>query len=110
MWSLLSPCRGRSNHDGTDSLRWFPPEVISHAVWHYHRFLLGLRFVEELPANRCIVVTCQTVRQWCQKFGSEYALNLNRWQCLESDVWHLDELFIEIGDESHYLWLAVNRG
>jgi putative transposase len=49
----------------------FPPEIISHAVWLYHRFCLSFRDVEDLLAERGITVTYETVRQWCRKFGPE---------------------------------------
>ena len=58
----------------------FPREVISHGVWLYHRFSLSLRDVEELLAKRGITVTHETIRQWCRKFGPEYARKLNRRQ------------------------------
>ena len=51
----------------------FPPEIISHAVWLYHRFSLSFREVEELLAKRGIVVSYETIRQWCRKFGPQYA-------------------------------------
>ncbi len=51
----------------------FPFEIISHAVWLYHRFCLSFREVEELLAERGITVTYETVRQWCWKFGPNYA-------------------------------------
>ena len=43
----------------------FPPEIISHAVWLYHRFSLSFRDVEDLLAERGITVTYETIRQWC---------------------------------------------
>ena len=52
----------------------FPREVISHSVWLYHRFSLSFRDVEELLAKRGIIVSYETIRQWCRKFGPEYAL------------------------------------
>ncbi len=52
----------------------FPPEVISHAVWLYFRFPLGLRMVEELLAARGITVSHETVRQWAFKFGQAFAI------------------------------------
>ena len=58
----------------------YPPEIISHAVWLYHRFCLSFRDVEDLLAERGIMVTYETVRQWCRKFGSEYARRLKRRQ------------------------------
>jgi putative transposase len=42
----------------------FPPEIISHAVWLYHRFCLRFRDVEEFLAKRGIMVTYETIRQW----------------------------------------------
>jgi putative transposase len=51
----------------------FLSEIISHAVWLYHRFCLSFREVEELLAERGVTVTYETVRQWCQKFGPQYA-------------------------------------
>ncbi len=50
----------------------FPSEIISHAVWLYHRFWLSFREVEELLAERGIMGTYETVRQWCRKFGPAY--------------------------------------
>ncbi len=58
----------------------FPSEIISHAVWLYHRFCLSFREVEELLAKRGISVTYETVRQWCQKFGPAYARKLKKQQ------------------------------
>ena len=51
----------------------FPSEIISHAVWLYHRFGLSFRDVEDLLAERGITVSYETIRQWCQAFGPDYA-------------------------------------
>ena len=51
----------------------FPPEIISHAVWLYHRYCLSFRDVEDLLAERGITVSYETIRQWCGKFGPDYA-------------------------------------
>ena len=87
----------------------FPGEVISHGVWVYHRFTLSFRDVEELLAKRGIAVTHETIRQWCRKFGPEYARRLRRHQSRLADIWHLDEVFVKIGGERHYLWRAVDQ-
>ena len=58
----------------------FPPEIISHAVWLYHRYCLSFRDVEDLLAERGIIVSYETVRQWCGKFGPDYARQLKRRQ------------------------------
>ena len=47
----------------------FPPEIISHAVWLYHRFTLSFRDIEDLLAERGVIVTYESIRQWCMKFG-----------------------------------------
>ena len=87
----------------------FPTEIISHAVWLYHRFCLSFRDVEDLLAERGIVVTHETVRQWCRKFGPDYARKLRRRRGRLGDTWHLDELFVNIQGRRHYLWRAVDQ-
>ena len=86
----------------------FPPEIITHAVWLYHRFCLSLRDVEDLLAERGIVVSYETIRQWCRKFGTEYARTLKRRQGRLGDTWYLDELFVTIQGKRQYLWRAVD--
>ncbi len=87
----------------------FPREIISHAVWLYHRFCLSFRDVEDLLAERGILVSYETIRQWCQKFGPEYSRRLKQRQGRLGDTWHLDELFVNIGGQRHYLWRAVDQ-
>ncbi len=87
----------------------FPPQIISHAVWLYHRFCLSFRDIEDLLAERGVIVSHETVRQWCQKFGLDYARYLRRRQGRRGDVWHLDELFVNIRGKRHYLWRAVEQ-
>jgi putative transposase len=48
----------------------FPPEIISYAVWLYFRFSLSFRDVEELLAQRGIVVTYETVRAMVSQIWS----------------------------------------
>src|ERR1700730_17570207 len=72
----------------------FPPEIISYAVWVYHPFCLSFRDVEDLLAERGIIVSYETIRIWCQKFDPGYARKLKRRQGRLGDIWHLDEVFI----------------
>jgi putative transposase len=60
----------------------FPPEIVSHAVWLCYRFALSFRDVEDLLAKRGVTVTYETIRQWCSKFGRNYARQLRRRQYL----------------------------
>jgi putative transposase len=87
----------------------FPSEIISHAVWLYHRFCLSFREVEKLLAERGVTVTYESVRQWCQKFGPAYARKLKKQQGRLSDTWHIDEVFITIQGQRQYLWRAVDQ-
>ncbi|PWI04769.1 IS6 family transposase [Streptomyces sp. NWU339] len=83
-------------------------EVIAHCVWLYHRFPLSFREVEELMLERGVLVSHETVRRWCVKFGQAYANGLRRRRARPGDTWHLDEVFIKINGERKYLWRAVD--
>ena len=87
----------------------FPPEIISHAVWLYHRFCLSFRDVEDLLAQRGVTVSYETIRQWCQTFGLEYARKLRRRRGRMGDTWYLDELFVTMQGQRHCLWRAVDQ-
>ncbi len=87
----------------------FPQESISHAVWLYFRCSLSFRDVEELLAARGVVVTYETIRQWCRKFGQQYANELRRRRAQPGDKWHLDEVFLKINGKTYYLWRAVDQ-
>src|ERR671923_1486838 len=87
----------------------FLGEIISHAVWLYFRFPLSHRDVEELLFIRGVVVSYEAMRKWCRKFGQPYANQLRRRRLRPGDKWHLDEVFLTINGERHYLWRAVDR-
>ena len=87
----------------------FPAEIISHAVWLYHVFSLSLRDVELILAERGIVVTHESIRHWCLKFGSDFARRLRRRRPQPGDTWHLDEVFIRIRGVLHYLSIMRRR-
>jgi putative transposase len=87
----------------------FPAEIISHGVWLYYRFCLSYRDVEELLFERGVVVTYEAIRKWCRKFGQHYANQLRHRRPRPGDKWHLDEVFLTINGERHYLWRAVDQ-
>jgi putative transposase len=87
----------------------FPAEIISHYVWLYFRFCLSYRDIGELMAERGISLAYEAVRYWCRKFGQAYANALRRWRLWPGDKWHLDEVFLTINKERHYLWRAVDQ-
>src|SRR5919198_1963153 len=87
----------------------FPGEIISHAVWLYFRFPLSHRDVEEFLFVRGIIVSYEAIRKWCRKFGQQYANQLRRRRPRPGDTWHLDEVFLTMKGERHYLWRAVDQ-
>jgi putative transposase len=87
----------------------FPVEIISHAVWLYFRFCLSFRDVEELLLECGVTVIYEAIRKWCRKFGQQYANQLRRRRPRPGDKWHMDEVFLTIKGERHYLWRAVDQ-
>ncbi len=87
----------------------FPPEIIQYAVWLYYRFNLSHRDVEDLLAQRGIIVSRESIRLWSNKFGSKYASRLRKKHQGYGDTFFIDEVFIKIDGEQHYLWRAVDQ-
>jgi len=86
----------------------FPSEVIQHGVWLYSRFTLSLRDVEDLLAERGIIVSYETIRRWVDRFGPLIAADLRRRRWRPHSTWHLDEMVVSIGGRRMYLWRAVD--
>ena len=87
----------------------FSPDIISHAVWLYYRFNLSHRDIEDLLAERGIIVTRESIRLWCIKFGALYARRLKRKHRGYGDTFYIDEVFVRINGKQHYLWRAVDQ-
>ena len=87
----------------------FPQEIISHAVWIYHRFCLSFRDVEDLLAERGVEVSYESIRKWCNRFGPDYARKLKKRRGQLGDTWFLDEVFVTIRGQLQYLWRAVDQ-
>ncbi len=96
-------------------LRYFnsSPEVIHLAVMMYIRYQLSLRQVEDLLFERGIAICHETVRFWWNRFGPMFAAEIRRRRAHHSSYsrwrWHLDEVFVKINGETHYLWRAVDH-
>ncbi|WP_299845945.1 IS6 family transposase [uncultured Jannaschia sp.] len=86
----------------------FPRTVIGYAVWAYHRFALSLRDVEDLLAERGVVVSHETIRAWVAKFGTQIAAKVRRDRPRPADKWHLDEVVLKINGTKHWLWRAID--
>ena len=87
----------------------FPPEVISLAVRWYLRFALSYRDVEELLAERGIVVDHVTVYRWVQRFAPEFAQAARARRHIVGDRWHVDETYLKVGGTWRYLFRAIDQ-
>jgi putative transposase len=87
----------------------FPAVVIHHAIWPYHVFSLSLRDVGLILAERGVVVTHESIRQWCRTFGAGVARRLRKRRPRPGDTRHMDEVFIRLNGTQHYLWRAVDQ-
>jgi putative transposase len=89
------------------------PEIIRLAVMMYIRFPLSLRNVEDLLHERGIDITHETVRFWWNRFGPLFAKSIRKRRVenrfYSNWAWHLDEVFVKINGEHHYLWRAVDH-
>ena len=86
----------------------FHPDIIRQAVWLYFRFTMSFRDVEDLLAERGIDVSYETIRLWVLKFGQAYARRICRRRDPAFNIWHLDEVFVNIGGKQMYLWRAAD--
>ena len=86
----------------------FPREVIAYAVWAYYRFALSTADVEDLLAERGLIVSRETVRLWVNRFGAHFADCIRRDRPGPEDKWHLDEVVIPINGQKYWLWRAVD--
>ena len=98
-----------------------PPDIISYAVWLYYRFNLSHRDIEDLLAERGIIVTRESIRLWYPKhslrswgrlyikFDALYARRLKRRHRGYGNTFYIDEVFVRVNGKQHYLWRAVDQ-
>ena len=90
------------------------PEIIRLVVLMYVKYPLSLRNVEDLLAERGIDICHETVRFWWNRFGPMFAAEIrrkrvDRMRAFTHWRWHLDEVFVKINGQTHYLWRAVDH-
>ena len=91
-----------------------PPEIIQLAVMMYVRFALSLRNVEDLLHEHGIDVCHESIRLWLDRFGPFFAASIRKKRscsihCVSQWRWHLDEVFVKIAGQTHYLWRAIDH-
>ena len=82
--------------------------IISYAVWAYHRFALSLRDVEDWLAERGVIVSYESIRVWCQRFGKQVAAKIRRDRLVPAGNRHLDDVMTSIRGRKHWFWRAVD--
>lgn len=90
------------------------PEVIRLAVLMYIRFPLSLLKVEDLLFERGIDISYETVRYWWNRYGPIFAADIRRQRVSRMRGfrhwrWQLDEMYVRINGEMHYLWRTVDH-
>ena len=86
----------------------FPRQIIAPAVWAYHRFAMSTADVEDLLAERGVIVSREAIRLWVNRFGPHFANCVRRDRPRPNDKWHLDEVVISIRGKKHWLWRAID--
>ena len=81
----------------------FPRTVIGNAAWAYHRFAFSLRDVEDLLADRGVVISHETIRVWVAKCGAQFAAKIRRDRPCPTDKWRLDEVVLKINGTMYWL-------
>jgi putative transposase len=88
-------------------------EVIRLAVLMHIRYPLSLRQVEDLLSQRGIDICHETVRLWWNRFGPMFAARIRKRRVHPRSFsnwrWHLEEVFVRINGEVHYLWRRGSR-
>src|SRR5665647_1181670 len=90
------------------------PEVIRLVVMMYVKYPLSLRNVEDVLFERGIDISYETVRFWWNRFGPMFASEIRKQRVsymrgYRHWRWHLDEVYVKINGEMHYLWRAVDH-
>lgn len=88
----------------------FPHELISYAAWLYHGYTLGSRDVEDLLAESGVMVSYGSIRLLREKLGPQSRGKLQGLDAQPVDIWQVDEDFIRICGQIHYVWRAVVQG
>ncbi|REE07539.1 transposase-like protein [Paraburkholderia sp. BL27I4N3] len=87
----------------------FERYVLINSRLRYFRFQLSLRDIEELLFERGVIVTYETIRCWCDKFGKGFAHRVKAARRKTGSTWHLDEMFVTLRGEPYLLWRAVDE-
>jgi putative transposase len=86
----------------------FTREITAYAMWAYHRFALSTADVEDLLAERGVIVSREAIRLWVNRFGRHFADCVRRDRPAPRDKWHVDEVVITVRGIKQWLWRAID--
>ncbi|MEL6307283.1 MAG: IS6 family transposase [Chloroflexota bacterium] len=95
-----------SHHHPIYTRHRYPQEIIAYAVWLYHRLCLSYC---DVLAERGIIVSYESIRKWCLKFGHAYVRRIRKQRKRIGDKWHVDEVFVKIRGKRYYLYQAIDQ-
>ena len=114
-WLLLATCHNLRKLHGVVGVSGLAALARTPATQPVPQARTRRRTLDQLPAHpslllvRGVIVCDETIRQWCAKFGPEYARRLRRHRKRPTDKWHLDEVFLTINGRRQHLWRAVDQ-
>ena len=87
----------------------FPKEVILFAAFFYVRYTVSYRDLEEIMAERGVIVDHATLNRWVAKYSPLIANNARRRKAPVDRSWRMDETYIKVKGEWAYLYRAVDK-
>ncbi|MGH1483505.1 MAG: IS6 family transposase, partial [Geminicoccales bacterium] len=90
------------------------PEISQLAVMMVVRFALSMRNIEDLRHERGIDVCHESIGRWLDRFGPFFTATIRKKRSrsihrVTQWRWHLDEIFVKIAGQTHYLWRAIDH-
>src|SRR6201999_3644260 len=87
----------------------YPLEVMLTCVRSYVAYPLSLRHIEEMMAERGVVVDHATVHRWARKIVPVLAKVFRGRKRPVGKSWRMDETYIKVRGRWRYLYRAVDR-
>lgn len=87
----------------------FPAAAFSCAVRLYFRFQLSVRDIEEPLFELRVIMTYETIRCWCDKFGRGFAHRARAALRKPGSAWHRAEMLVTLRGEPYLLWRAADE-
>ena len=87
----------------------YPPEVMLVCVRWYAADPLSFRHIEEMMAERGVLVDHATVHRWSIKILPVLAVVFRRRKRPVGTSWRMDETYIKVSGQWNYLFRTVDR-